>query len=255
MPANIPAPPPRQKHDRPLEVLGNPPPPRRDPLVDPPPPPLVPQQRLVHLRLDVPRRHRIDRDALGRPLVGEGLCELGDGALGGGVGGDGEAALEGEEGGEVDDCAAAGGDGVRREGEYVGGEVAGQGEDCVEVYLEDLGGSVVVRVLCVCVCVCVCWGWRCGGGWRSWRRGDQGGGWGSYLVKVRVGELVARMPPLDPRRVDQDPHLVPVGEDPARQPLDLVVHRQVRRVDDGLAPELLDGLFSLRAGVVALGAG
>lgn len=61
------------------------------------------------------------------------------------------------------------------------------------------------------------------------------------------------MPPLDARRVDQDAHLVAVGEDAARQPLDLLVDRQVGRVDGGLAAELLDGFFGLRAGVVALG--
>lgn len=77
----------------------------------------------------------------------------------------------------------------------------------------------------------------------------------TYLVKVRVGELVARVPPLDARRVDQDAHLVAVGEDPARQTLHLLVDRQVGRVDCGLAPELLDGFFRLCAGVVALGGG
>lgn len=119
MPTNIPTALPRQKHNRPLEILRNPPSPRRDPLVNPPLPSLIPQQRLIHLRLDVPRRNRIHRDALGRPLVGERLCELGDGALGGGVGGDGEASLEGEERGEVDDRAATGGEGVRGQGEDV----------------------------------------------------------------------------------------------------------------------------------------
>lgn len=61
------------------------------------------------------------------------------------------------------------------------------------------------------------------------------------------------MPALDARRVDQDAHLVAVGEDPARQALDVLMHRQVGRVDGGLAAELLDGLFRLCAGVVALG--
>lgn len=61
------------------------------------------------------------------------------------------------------------------------------------------------------------------------------------------------MPALDARRVDQDAHLVAVGEDPARQALDVLMHREVRRVNGGLAPELLDGLFRLCAGVVALG--
>ena len=47
----------------------------------------------------------VDLDALGRPLVGEGLGELGDSALAGGVGGDADAALEAEERGDVDDLA------------------------------------------------------------------------------------------------------------------------------------------------------
>jgi hypothetical protein len=46
------------------------------------------------------------------PFVAERFGQLSDGAFGGGVGGDGEAALEGEEGAEVDDFAATEGDHV-----------------------------------------------------------------------------------------------------------------------------------------------
>lgn len=61
------------------------------------------QQRGVHLGLDVPGRDGIHRDPLSGPLVGEALGELADGALGRGIGRDGEAALEGEQRGKVDD--------------------------------------------------------------------------------------------------------------------------------------------------------
>ena len=54
----------------------------------------------------------VDLDSPGCPLVGEGLGELGYTALGRCVGGDTDAALEAEEGGDVDDLA--GGAGARR---------------------------------------------------------------------------------------------------------------------------------------------
>jgi len=49
----------------------------------------------------------IDLNAVGGPLVGEGLGELGDATLGGGISGDGDAALKAEQGSDVDDFAEA----------------------------------------------------------------------------------------------------------------------------------------------------
>lgn len=139
-----------QIHSCTLEILGGPPSPRRNPRTDRRLPLLVRQQRLVHFRGDVPRRNAIHGDALARPLVGEGLAHLADGALGGRVGGDEEPALEGQEGGEVDDAAAAAGDGGGLEREHVGADVAAEREDGVEVYLHDgveVGvGELVARV-------------------------------------------------------------------------------------------------------------
>ena len=57
-------------------------------------------------RCEVARGDGVDLDVFRRPLVGEGLGELGDSALGCGVGGDADAALEAEEGGDVDDLAS-----------------------------------------------------------------------------------------------------------------------------------------------------
>ena len=113
-------------------------PPSRNPRINTRQPLPIRQQRLVHVRRDIPRRDGIHGDAPRGPLVGERLGQLAHGALGGGVGRDGQAALEGEEGGEVDDGAASTGEGGNGEGEDVGGEGAGEGEGGVEVYLEDL---------------------------------------------------------------------------------------------------------------------
>ena len=55
--------------------------------------------------VDVAGGDSVDLNVFGRPLVGEGLGELGDAALAGGVGGDADAALEAEERGDVDDLA------------------------------------------------------------------------------------------------------------------------------------------------------
>lgn len=125
-----------------LEILGRAPTPRGNPRTDASQTLGVVEQGRVHLRLDIPRGNGVDGDALAGPLVGEALCELADGSFGSGVGGDGEAALEGEEGGKVDDAAAAAGDGGGGEVEHVGADVAAEGEDGVEVYLDDLHEAV-----------------------------------------------------------------------------------------------------------------
>lgn len=128
----------RQVHRRTLKVLGRPPSARGDSRTDARQPLRVIQQRRVHVRLNVSRRNGVDRDALGRPFVGKRLCDLAYGALGRGVGGDCEAALEGEQRREVDDAAATAGDGGDGEGEHLAAKVAAEREDGVEVDLDDL---------------------------------------------------------------------------------------------------------------------
>lgn len=116
-------------HHRPLKVLGRPPSTRRDSRADARQPLRVVQKRRVHLCLDVSRRNGVDRDALGRPLVGKRLCDLAHGSLGRRIGGHGEAALEGQQRGEIDDAAAAAGRGGNGEGEHLAAKVAAEGED------------------------------------------------------------------------------------------------------------------------------
>ena len=109
MPRNILTSPTGQKHHRPLEVLRPTPSARRNPRRDTSRAILILHQRRVHIRRDIARRNGIDIDVLRRPLIRQRLGELCDRALGRGVGGHGQAALEGEERGEIDDGAAAAG--------------------------------------------------------------------------------------------------------------------------------------------------
>lgn len=211
----------RQIHGRALEVLGAAPSPRGDARADARQALRVGQQRRVHLRLDVPRGDGVNGDALARPLVGEALGELADGALGGGVGGHGEAALEGEQRGEVDDAAAAAGDGGGVEVKHVGADVAAEREDGVEVDLHDLGGD----------CVSVC-----GSSWEVP---------GTHLVEVIVGEFLAGMTTLNAGAVDEDAHFVAVGENLGRQGRDLFLDCHVGCVNPGLAAQGLDKVFCL----------
>lgn len=127
-----------QIHRRSLKVLGRAPSARGNSRADARQPLRVVQQRRVHVRLDVSRRNGVDRDALGRPLVGKRLCDLAHSALGRGVGGDCDATLEGEQRGEVDDAAAAAGDGGDGQGEHLAAKVAAEREDGVEIDLDDL---------------------------------------------------------------------------------------------------------------------
>lgn len=121
-----------------LEVLGRPPSARGNSSADARQPLRIVQQRRVHVCLNVSRRNGVDRDALGRPLVGKRLCDLAHGALGRGVGGDCEAALEGEQRGEVYDAAATASDGGDGQGEHLAAKVAAEREDGVEIDLDDL---------------------------------------------------------------------------------------------------------------------
>jgi hypothetical protein len=135
---------------RALEVVGRPPPAGGDAGRDAGEAVGVLEQALVHVGLDVARGDGVDGDAAAGPLVGEALCQLADGALGGGVGGHGEAALEGQQRRKVDDAAAAARHGVRVEAEHVGAKVAAEAEDGAEVDLDDLVevavGEPVARV-------------------------------------------------------------------------------------------------------------
>lgn len=127
-----------EKDHAPLEVLRVTPPPSGYPFADAPQPPFVRQERRVHLRLDIPRSDRVDRDPLRGPLVGQRFCQLCHRAFGRGVGGDGESTLEREQAGKVDDASSAAGGGRGFEGEHMGADVAAEREYRREVYLEDL---------------------------------------------------------------------------------------------------------------------
>jgi hypothetical protein len=81
---------------------------------------------------DVAGSDGVDLNAFGGPLVGEGLGELGDAALGSCVGRDADAALEAEEAGDVDDLAAS------FSGHDVSGDELGELEDAGEVDLQDV---------------------------------------------------------------------------------------------------------------------
>ena len=139
MPADICARAAGEVHCRALEVVGGAPAAGRDAGADAGEALRVAEQGRVHLRLDVARGNGVDGNALARPLIGEALGDLADGALGRGVRGHRQATLEGEQRGKVDDAAAAAGG--RRGGElqHLGADVAAEGEDGVEVYLDDLG--------------------------------------------------------------------------------------------------------------------
>src|SRR5215213_2600911 len=100
---------------------------------------LVPLQRRRVVGAHVAGRDGVDVDAPGRPLVGERLRELRHAALRRRVGGDGQSALEGEEGGDVDDLAAPALD-------HVAPGQLREAEDGREVDLDD-GRPVLLRVI------------------------------------------------------------------------------------------------------------
>ena len=72
----------------------------------------VGEEGLVHVRIDVAGDDGIDVDVVGGPLVCEGLDELSHTTLCARIGGDGEAALVGEEGGDEDNLSLAVGEHV-----------------------------------------------------------------------------------------------------------------------------------------------
>lgn len=231
MPADICACSARQVHRRALEVVGRPPAAGGDAGADAGEALGVAEQGRVHLRLNVARGDGVDGDALAGPLVGEALGDLADGTLGRGVRGHCQAALEGEQRGKVDDAAAAAGGGRGRKLQHVGADVAAEGEDGVEVYLDDL---------------------RCMGVLIAWRGKKQEKLVRCYLIKVAVGKLLAGVPALDTRAVDEDANLVAVGENLGRQGGNLLLDSHVGRVDPSLAAERLDKVFRLGDAGVAL---
>lgn len=122
----------------------------RYPRADTRQPRLIIQQRRIHLRLNVPRRNRIDRDPPSRPLIRKALGQLPHGALGRRVRRHRQPALEGQQRRKVDDGPAAARDGRRVQLQHVRAKVAAQREDGVEVDLHDLVevgvGEPVARV-------------------------------------------------------------------------------------------------------------
>lgn len=139
MPTQIRASPTRQKHHGALEILGRSPAARRNPLTNALQPLGVIQQRLVHVRRNIPRRDTVDGDAARRPLVGKRLCHLRHAALAGRVRRHGDAALERQQAAKVDNRPDAAGGAVRRQRQHVRGHVAAQREGRAEVDLQHLG--------------------------------------------------------------------------------------------------------------------
>src|SRR5690606_13974540 len=76
------------------EVLGLPPAPSRDALENSARTGFVMTQRLGIIGGDIARRDGIDVDATAGPLIGEGLGQLGDASLAGGIAGYRDSALE-----------------------------------------------------------------------------------------------------------------------------------------------------------------
>lgn len=140
MPTHIRPRPTRQKYHGPLEVIGRPPPPRRNPLTNTLQPLRVIQQRLVHIRRNIPGRDTVHGDAPRGPLVRKRLGHLRDAALARRIRRHGDAALERQQAAEVDDGPDAAGGAVRRQrGQHVRGDVAAQREGRRQVDLQDLG--------------------------------------------------------------------------------------------------------------------
>lgn len=65
----------------------------------------------------------------------------------------------------------------------------------------------------------------------------------TYIVPVVVGELLARVPPLDTGAVDQNVNLVASGGDVLGYVCDLLLHGKISCEYPCLAASLFDGLF------------
>lgn len=230
MPAHIRTGPAGQIHRRALEVFGAAPSARWDSGANAGKTLGVVEQRRVHFRFNVTWRNGVDRDTLGRPLVGEALGDLADGALGCGVGGNSEAALECEQRRKVDDAAAAAGDGRGLELEHLGADVSTEGEDGVEVDLNDLI-LLLVKLFSTA----------------SFPRTRY-----TYIVEVAVGEFFARMSALDTGTVDQNADLVSISQDLGSESGNLLLNSHVCGIDPCFSAEFLDGVLGGCDGGVSL---
>lgn len=139
-----------KKYNRPLEILGCTPATGRYPLRDTLEPLGVGKQGLIHIGGDVPGGDTVDGDTAVGPLVGKCLGYLGNATFTGGVGGDGDATLEGQEGAEVNDAPLSARGAVFGQLEHMGGDIAAQGKRGVEVDLDHLVevtiGELLARV-------------------------------------------------------------------------------------------------------------
>lgn len=127
-----------QKHRRSLEILRRAPSPSRNPLTDTPQPLRVVQQRLIHIRGNIPRRNTVDRNAPRSPLIRKRLGHLRHPALTRRIRRHRNSALEREQTAKVDDAALAAQHRVLRQLEHVRGDVAAEREGRVEVDLQHL---------------------------------------------------------------------------------------------------------------------
>lgn len=126
-----------QVHNRTRQILRYAPPPRRHSPENSRLPLLAGPDALRQLRGDIARRQGRHADALSHPLVTQGFRELANGAFGGGVGADVQAAGVREDRRDVDDLLLVGARG-RGGGEPVLGEGAREDEGGGEVDLDDL---------------------------------------------------------------------------------------------------------------------
>lgn len=155
---------------------------------------------------------------------------MADGALGCGVGGNSEAALECEQRRKVDDAAAAAGDRRGLELEHLGADVTAESEDGVEVDLDDLVPHVSDAVSSSLL-----------------QRNS-----GTYIVEVAVGEFFARMTALDTGAVDQNADLVSISQDLGSESRNLLLYRHICGIDPCFSAEFLDGVFGGCDGSVSL---
>ena len=100
-------PPARQEHEGGGNVSGCSPAAGGNPLEDLPRPRLVVSEPTRVVRRDVPRRDRVDVDAVRRPFVGERLRQLGHPSLARRIAGNRDPALEREQRGDEDDLSLA----------------------------------------------------------------------------------------------------------------------------------------------------
>lgn len=74
----------------------------------------------------------------------------------------------------------------------------------------------------------------------------------SHLVEIGVGKLCAGMASLDTSAVDEDTNLMAIGEHLGCQRGDVLLNRNIGRVDPSLAPKLLHSVLGLCRSSVSL---